>query len=72
MDEIVELLKARLCRSGWQRTVLLLFLGYEWGGLLVGRSLLIARPGGQLMKMPVEIMHGVFENFLVPVSFSLD
>ena len=50
----------------FQRIVLLIILGYEAAGCLLGGALLIAGPDGRYMKMPVEIMHGVFYNFLVP------
>jgi len=50
----------------FQWIVLLIILGYEAAGCLLGGALLIAGPDGRYMKMPVEIMHGVFYNFLVP------
>lgn len=50
----------------WQRITLLIVLAYEGLGALTGGSLLVAEPDGRLMDMPVEIMHGVFNNFLVP------
>ena len=50
----------------WQRTVLLIVLGYEGAGALAGGSLLIIAPDGKLMDMPVDIMHGFFRDFLVP------
>ena len=50
----------------WTRIVLLFILGYEGLGGLVGGSFLIAKPNGELMKMPVELMHGFFDDFLVP------
>ena len=50
----------------WQRITLLTVLGYEGLGSLAGGSLLVAAPDGRLMDMPVEIMHGVFNNFLIP------
>ncbi len=50
----------------WQRVVLLIVLGYEAAGALVGGLLLIAAPDGRLMEMPVEILHGAFHNFLIP------
>ena len=50
----------------WQRISLLIVLGYEGLGALTGGSLLVAEPDGRLMDMPVEIMHGVFSNFLIP------
>jgi hypothetical protein len=54
------------CQATWQRITLLIVLGYERLGALTGGSLLVAEPDGRLMDMPVEIMHGVFGNFLVP------
>jgi hypothetical protein len=50
----------------WQRLSLLTVLGYEGLGALVGGSLLVARPDGRSMDMPVGIMHGVFSDFLIP------
>ncbi len=50
----------------WQRIILLIVLGYEAAGCLLGASFLIAAPDGRLMKMPVEIMHGFFSDFLIP------
>lgn len=53
-------------RPVWQRILLLVILGYEAAGALVGGLLLIIAPGGKLMDMPVDIMHGVFRDFLIP------
>jgi Protein of unknown function (DUF998) len=50
----------------WQRLILLIVLGYEGAGALLGGLLLVAAPDGRLMDMPVEIMHGTFANFLLP------
>ncbi|MES1181731.1 MAG: hypothetical protein ABUL44_02955, partial [Flavobacterium sp.] len=50
----------------WTRIILLSVLGYEGSGGLVGGSFLIAKPNGELMKMPVELMHGSFNNFFIP------
>jgi hypothetical protein len=50
----------------WQRIILLLVLGYEAAGCLLGGTLLIAAPNGWLMDMPVDMMHGVFPDFLIP------
>jgi hypothetical protein len=50
----------------WQRIILLLVLGYEAAGCLAGGGLLLAAPDGRLMDMPVDIMHNVFPNFMVP------
>jgi hypothetical protein len=50
----------------WQRIILLTVLGYEGLGALVGGSLLVAKPDGRYMDMPVGIMHGTFRDFLIP------
>lgn len=50
----------------WQRILLLSVLAYEGAGALLGGSLLVAAPDGRLMKMPVDMMHGVFPDFLIP------
>jgi hypothetical protein len=50
----------------WQRVILLTVLGYEGLGALVGGSLLVARPNGRYMDIPVGIMHGTFRDFLIP------
>jgi hypothetical protein len=55
-----------LVQQRWQRITLLSVLGYEAAGCLAGGSLLIAEPNGRLMDMPVDIMHGVFSDFLIP------
>ena len=52
----------------WQRIILLIVIGYEGAGALTGGSLLIIAPDGKLMDMPVDIMHGFFQNFLIPGS----
>lgn len=52
-------------RQLW-RIIVLTVLGYEGLGALVGGILLVTRPDGSLMKMPVEIMHGTFTDFLIP------
>lgn len=50
----------------WQRTILLSILAYEgWGGI-TGGTLLTFAPDGHIMKMPVEMMNGVFPDFLIP------
>lgn len=60
-------------KNTWQRVILLVVLGYEAAGGIVGGLLLIIEPDGRLMDMPVHIMHGVFVDFLVPgiILFSL-
>lgn len=50
----------------WQRIILLFVLGYEGAGALTGGALLIIAPDGRLMDMPVEILNGVFRDFLLP------
>jgi hypothetical protein len=50
----------------WQRIVLLIVLGYEGLGALAGGGLLVARPDGGYMDMPVALMHGTFSDFLIP------
>jgi hypothetical protein len=50
----------------WQRVILLSILVYEGLGAVIGGILLILAPDGHYMQMPVAIMHGVFNNFLVP------
>jgi hypothetical protein len=50
----------------WKRITLLSVLGYEGAGALLGGGLLVAAPDGRLMDMPVDIMHGVFRDFLIP------
>jgi len=50
----------------WQRIVLLIVLAYEGLGALVGGALLLIRPDGRLMKIPVAVMHGTFSDFLIP------
>ena len=42
----------------WQRIILLMVLGYEGLGALVGGSFLVATPDGRSMKIPVGVMHG--------------
>jgi len=56
----------KIRQSTLQRITLLIILGYEGAGALAGGGLLIAAPDGRIMDMPVEIMHGVFPNFLIP------
>jgi hypothetical protein len=59
-------LRREMMQRRWQRIALLSVLGYEGAGALLGGSLLIAAPDGRLMDMPVDIMHSVFLDFLVP------
>ncbi len=53
-------------QSKLQRITLLTVLAYEAWGVITGGMLLITSPNGSSIKMPVEIMHGVFPNFLIP------
>ena len=50
----------------WQRIILLIVLGYEGAGALAGGILLVIAPDGRLMDMPVDILRGIFHNFLIP------
>lgn len=50
----------------WQRIILLIVLGYEAAGALLGGGFFIAAPDGRMMDMPVDMMHGAFVNFLIP------
>lgn len=50
----------------WQRIILLVVLGYEAAGCVMGGTLLIVAPDGHLMDMPVDMMHGVFPDFMIP------
>jgi Protein of unknown function (DUF998) len=50
----------------WTRIIVLFVLGYEGLGGLVGGSFLVAKPNGELMQMPVGLMHGTFDNFFIP------
>ena len=50
----------------WQRVILLLILGYEAIGALLGGGLLVAAPDGRLMDMPVQALHGFFPDFFIP------
>jgi hypothetical protein len=58
--------KEKAVQATWQRVILLLVLGYEGLGCLSGGLMLIAAPDGAMMKMPVDMMHGTFSNFLIP------
>jgi len=60
-------------QARWQWLLLLSVLGYEATGCLVGGSFLMAAPDGNLMDMPVRIMHGAFADFFIPglILFSL-
>lgn len=52
----------------WHRILLLAVLCYEAAGCLLGGGLLLASPDGRYMDMPVDRMHGVFRDFLLPGS----
>jgi hypothetical protein len=53
-------------QPGWQRTMLLVVLGYEAIGTLAGGCFLLAAPDGHLMNIPVEVLHGFFTDFFIP------
>ena len=53
-------------QPAWKRIILLIVLGYEGAGALAGGILLAIAPDGKLMDMPVDIMHGIFPDFLIP------
>jgi hypothetical protein len=57
---------AKTAQPPWQRIVLLTVLGYEAAGCLLGGSFLALKPDGSIMKMPVELMRGTFNDFLIP------
>jgi hypothetical protein len=50
----------------WQRMTLLAVLGYEGAGALVGGTMLATRPDGSSMKIPINVLHGAFSDFLIP------
>jgi hypothetical protein len=50
----------------WQRIILLIVLGYEGLGALVGGAMLAVAPDGHTMKIPVSVLHGAFSDFLIP------
>lgn len=52
--------------SKWQRILLLIVLAYEGLGGVAGGLLLTAETDGRLMDMPVDMMHGIFPDFLIP------
>ena len=54
-------------QPAWQRILLLVLIGYEAAGCLMGGTLLIMRPDGSMMEMPVDMMHGFFTDFLVHI-----
>jgi hypothetical protein len=58
--------QTKVVQQKWQRIILLVILGYEAAGCFLGGIFLIVAPDGSLMDMPVEIMHGVFLDFLIP------
>jgi hypothetical protein len=52
--------------GGWRRITLLAVFGYEALGTLFGGVLLTAGPDGRYLKMAVSLMHGAFDDFLIP------
>lgn len=67
MAKSLELRKQeKALQPKWQRITLLAVLGYEAVGCLLGGGLLTAAPDGKLMDMPVELMHGIFSDFMIP------
>lgn len=61
-----QLAQKNIAQPKWQWIMLLLVLGYEASGCLLGGSLLIAAPDGSYMDMPVDLMNGAFPDFLIP------
>lgn len=57
---------ATIHQSRLQRIIVLFVLAYEGLGGILGGILLVAAPDGRFMKIPTNIMHGVFPNFLIP------
>jgi Protein of unknown function (DUF998) len=68
-----EFTRNKTSRQPLQRIILLIVLGYEAAGCLLGGSLLLAAPDGRFMGMPVNMMHAVFHDFFFPglILFSL-
>jgi hypothetical protein len=56
----------KIVQPRWQRIILLCVLGYEAAGCLLGGVLLILAPDGRYMDMPVDMMHNIFPDFLIP------
>lgn len=65
-EELERGLKQVANQPKWQRIILLSVLGYETAGGLSGGILLALAPDGRIMDMPVEIMHGFFNDFFIP------
>lgn len=59
MDDFIGLSKL-------QRIILLSVLAYEGIGGILGGVLLAASPDGGYMNMPVNMMRGLFPDFLIP------
>ncbi|TCJ19084.1 DUF998 domain-containing protein [Flaviaesturariibacter flavus] len=53
-------------QPGWKRALLLGVLAYEGAGALLGGALLVASPDGSRLRMPVSMLRGAFEDFLIP------
>ena len=65
-DKPKKVISGKSLQPAWQRIILLIVIGYEAAGCLLGGLLLIAAPDGSYMDMPVEMMHGTFSDFLIP------
>ncbi len=48
------------------RFLVLVVLAYEAAGCLAGGALLLASPNGRPLHMPVDLMHDVFGDYLIP------
>jgi len=55
-----------VAQPAWQRIILLIILGYEAAGCFLGGTLLVLAPDGRYLDMPVDLMRGVFRDFLIP------
>ncbi len=62
----INFIQNKIVQPLWQRIILLTVLGYEALGCLLGGTLLIEEPDGRNMDMHVDMMHGVFVDFLIP------
>jgi hypothetical protein len=53
------------------RIFVMIIIGYEGLGGVAGGIMLLLKPDGRLMEMPVEIMHGAFRDFFIPGTILL-